>query len=240
MIESFYNARTGAIANNYGINVLSNNISNINTVGYKTDHTTFSDTLYTNLRNPDYAGDSLQAGHGSRVNAIASNMEQGALEETGYPLHFAIHGEGFFAIEDENQNIYYTRAGNFQLSNRDGEFYLTDTQGNTVLDVNYSPILVEGEAMEKPSLENLQIGLFEFANNYGLQKVASTRYQMTEESQDSYPVDNSRIKQGYLENSNVFLPTEMTNVIRTQRAFQANTKIIQMADEMEQILNNLR
>lgn len=240
MIESFYNARTGAIANNYGINVLSNNISNINTVGYKTDHTTFSDTLYTNLRNPDYAGDSLQAGHGSRVNAIATNMEAGALEETGYPLHFAIHGEGFFAIEDENQNIYYTRAGNFQLSNRDGEFYLTDTQGNTVLDVNYSPILVEGEAMEKPSLENLQIGLFEFANNYGLQKVACTRYQMTEESQDSYPVDNSRIKQGYLENSNVFLPTEMTNVIRTQRAFQANTKIIQMADEMEQILNNLR
>ena len=107
MIESFYNARTGAIANNYGINVLSNNISNINTVGYKTDHTTFSDTLYTNLRNPDYAGDSLQAGHGSRVNAIATNMEQGALEETGYPLHFAIHGEGFFAVEDENQNIYY-------------------------------------------------------------------------------------------------------------------------------------
>ena len=221
-------------------NVLSNNIANINTVGYKTDHTTFSDTLYTNLRNPEYDGDSVQAGHGSKVNAIATNMEQGALEETGYPLHFAINGEGFFAVEDEKQNIYYTRAGNFQMSNRDGEFYLTDTQGNAVLDENYSPILLEGEMLDNPNLENLNLGLFGFANNYGLMKVASNRYQPTAESQDSYPLDNKRIKQGYLENSNVFLPTEMTNVIRTQRAFQANTKIIQMADEMEQTLNNLR
>lgn len=240
MIEAFYNARTGAIAYNNAMNVFSNNISNINTAGYKSDNTTFSDTLYSNLRNADYPGDSLLAGNGVKVNAIGTNMEQGILQQTEYPLDFAILGNGFFAVEDENQNIFYTRSGNFKLSNRGDEFYLVDSQGNMVLDENYAPILVEGEALDSPTIENLGLGVFSFPNPYGLAKAASNNYTVTGESQDSYAVSNEVVKQGYLENSNVFLPTEMVNVIKTQRAFQANTKIIQMADEIEQTLNNLR
>lgn len=241
MISSFYNAKSGAIANDKAINVISNNFANLNTVGFKGDRMSFSDALYTNMNTDAATATNLRNGNGTRNQQVSILFEQGSLENTGYPLDFAIQGEGYFAVEDPDGDPRYTRDGHFQLSDFDGSFYLADAEGNRVLDQELNYIVMdEMEDLSKVNKQDLNLGVFNFPNEYALIKDGQNKFLATLASQDAVPGNNQLIKQSYLEGSNVDTANEMTKVIEVQRAFQFNSRIIQLSDELEQTINNLR
>lgn len=240
MISSFYNAKSGAIANEKAISVVSNNFANMSTIGFKGDRMSFSEALYTNMNAPEDEQTALRNGNGAINQQVSILFEQGTPQNTGYPLDFAIQGEGYFAVENENGDLLYTRDGHFQLSDTDGSFYLADAQGNMVLDQEFGYILMDMEDIEKVTLQDLNLGIFKFPNPYGLIKFGENKFLETPASQEAVAGESDLIKQGYLEASNVDVSTEMAKVIEVQRAFQFNSRLIQLSDELEQTINNLR
>lgn len=241
MISAFYNARSGAIAQDEAMRVLSNNLANISTASYKTEKMGFSDLLYSNLNLPEGQDDAMRAGNGVRSQQVAVNFQQGTPLNTGMPLDFALLGRGYFAIADkESEEITYTRDGSFKLQIGDDGTYLTDAQGNYVLDEDSLPIMLEEEDMTNPTAEKLRLGVFDFTNQLGLMKLGNNQYRETAQSGVAELIDRDQVKQGYLEGSNVDTATELSRVIETQRAFQYNARLIQVADELDQTINNLR
>ena len=227
MIRSFYTATAGAKSSQNKLDIHANNIANVNTTGYKAGAASFTETLYSNFDN------GIAVGSGVRLQEISLNFAPGHLEYTGNKLDFAIEGEGFFAVNDNNGNISYTRSGNFALTEENGESYLVTVDGQWVLDENMERIQVTGDSVSLP-------GIFTFPNPYGLQVVGSGRYLSTPMSGESTVLEGDLLKNEHLESSSVDLITELSNMIQAQRAYQFNAKMIQTADELEQMANNLR
>lgn len=244
MISAFYNARSGAMAQDKTMNVISDNLANVSTVGFKGGKMGFSDLLYTNLHQPETVVDPLRTGNGVKNQQVGISFEQGAMQSTAYPYDFAIKGEGFFAVQSaDDGQITYTRDGSFRLRAEEDGFYLANGQGDLVLDSDSAPIPVDvdmEEGEEDISPEMLNIGVFAFPNQYGLLKIGTNQFIPTEQSQPAEAVSNDVIVKGYLEGTNVDSTTEISRVIEAQRAFQFNSRIIQMSDELEQSINNLR
>lgn len=246
MNMSFYNAYTALKAYQSNLNVVSNNIANINTVGYKKDTTSFDDLIYSKM-NVHLNAEELLQGHGVKVGTIGKTFDQSSFTPTAQALDFAIADEDyFFALEKADGSYAYTKAGNFALSVEDEGTYLVSSNGNYVLDSDNERILIgekEDGSLDTDSLTNI-IGLFKFSNKYELQKDGSTNYLMTEKSGEAEVMDeegNRKILiQGSLEDSSVSLQDEMVNMITAQRAFQVNSKVLQAADEIEDIVNHLR
>ena len=131
MMRSLYTAATGMIAQQTNLDTISNNLSNVNTTGYKTERTEFKSLLYQTLQTKTTTANGAnkpvgaQVGLGTRVAATMSNYTQGAREETEIPTDFALEGKGFFAVRGVDGQTYYTRNGNFSWSQ--------DSNGNTIL-----------------------------------------------------------------------------------------------------------
>lgn len=250
MVTSFYTAASGVIQQQKGLDVTANNIANVNTNGYKPSDAVFTDLLYTRIREE---GNEVNypVGHGVRLEKTDNLTDkQGSMLQTGHTYDFAIAGkDGFFAVETED-GIKYTRNGNFELTLIDGEYYLTASGKGNVLDSEGEPIVVDikaaedladADGQEQESGEKvLDIGVYTCPNIDGLLRGENLFYSETENSGEMEAVENPSVLSGYLEGSAVDLADEMKNMILSQRAFQLNSRLVQVADEVMQTMNNLR
>lgn len=234
MIKAYYTATNSAISNQQYLDVLSNNMANIQTVGFKKSKVSFSDLMYTNIRGTQGENTQLKSGSGSRLNKSDVEFSQGAPYHTGIKTDFAIDGDGFFGIEFEEE-ILFTRGGNFEITDVDGENYLT-YQGGYVLNVEEEPIILENP----DDINNIEVGVFKFNNNNDLQQIGNNLFIIANEDAEYELDEQGRVMRGYIEISNVEISEEMIDLIKIQRAFQLNSRIIQTADEIEQTINSLR
>ncbi|SFB12973.1 flagellar basal-body rod protein FlgG [Acetitomaculum ruminis DSM 5522] len=270
MMRALWSAASGMISQQTNVDTISNNIANVNTVGYKTEKAEFKSLLYQTIQSPTTTANGArkpidaQVGLGSRTASITSYFTQGSLIDSENDTAFAIEGRGFFAIRGENGETYYTRNGNFGLAVGNQGMLLTDSDGHPVLDTQGNIISFPADMKSSALVAdrdgsfylknndgsitdlNIQIGLFQFSNPAGLKKLPGTIYEVTDASGEAMNEATtpgliiSSIKQGYLENSNVQVADEMVNLIVAQRAYEMNSKAIQAADDMLNTANNLR
>lgn len=253
---------TGMYAQQMNVEVISNNIANMSTTGYKRQRPEFQDLLYQNIRRPgaisSTAGNvmpsGLQLGAGVKLDAISRIHTQGAMDITDNELDIAINGEGFFQIEMPDGTVAYSRDGTFGV-NGDGEIVtkegyllqpgLTIPQDTVKITVNTNGevwVKIDGQVDE----QNLgQINLTRFINPAGLESIGRNMYLETTASGD--PLEGipgeegyGGLKQGVLELSNVNIVNEITKMITAQRAYEMNSKVISTSDEMLGTISNLR
>ena len=258
MYEAMMIAATGLTNQQRRLDTIASNVSNVNTVAYKSARLDFKDALYTAgilpalPRTPE---GNQQKGHGVMVAGITKTFAMGNIQTTERPLDFAIEGEGFFELEDAAGNSVYTRNGSFYLDdalylvNADGLFVL-DTEGERI-SVPYGIFRIDvsedgriaysyGEEFDEELEPSVAIGLYTFRNITGLLSAGGSNYSESPASGTRMRAENARIRQGMLEMSNVSLSEEMTRLIRTQRTFQLSSRALTTADQMEGIANNLR
>ena len=261
MIRSLYTAATGMIAQQTQIDTTSNNISNVNTIGYKKQRAEFADLMYQVM---EYAGTAtsgtsvsptgIEVGLGVRPTAIAKIFTQGNFKETGNPLDMAITGNGFIQIQLPDGTTGYTRNGSFKLDN---EGNVVNSDGYRLLpeivipeDATQISIGVDGivSVLQAGATEMTQVGQIElanFVNPAGLHSLGDNNFINTASSGDpinSIPGLNGlgQTRQQFVEMSNVQLVEEMTDLITGQRAYEANSKAIVTSDEMLQTVNGLK
>lgn len=270
MVRSLWTAATGMIAQQTNVDTIANNLANVNTTGYKTQVNEFKSLLYQNIQtrttsaNGEEKPSSAQVGLGVRNASITSVFEQGALVASESDTSFALDGKGFFAVRGEDGNTYYTRNGNFKFTLATNGNMLANSDGLPVLDTNGRAIVLnnnyavsnitvskDGELFYPDAQENLQslgitIGVFQFNNPNGLEKLGDSLYAQTAASGQpineatNNNVEKTSVIQNYLEGSNVQVVDEMVNMIVAQRAYELNSKAITASDEMLQQANNLR
>lgn len=270
MVRSLWTAATGMIAQQVNLDTIANNLSNVNTTGYKTEVNEFKTLLYQTLQtrtttaNGAQKPTSAQVGLGTRNSAITSIFKEGNLINSDSETSFAIDGKGFFAVRGEDGNTYYTRNGNLKFTIATNGNMLATTDGLPVLDTAGQPIILpdtyilsrvsvtkDGELCYPDENNNPQsigrvIGLFQFNNPNGLAKVGDSLFEQTAASGQpineatNANVEKSSVLQNMLEGSNVQVADEMVNMIVAQRAYELNSKAIIASDEMLQQANNLR
>ena len=242
--------------------VIANNIANINTTAFKRARAEFSDLMYQtdraegvpNAGGQDVVPEGAQIGLGVRTVGVRNLHTQGPMAQTSNPLDVAIDGRGWFQITGPSGETLYTRAGSFnkngtgQLVTGDGYVVnpaITIPAATTQVTINESGEVyatVSGQA--QPQLLG-QLALVDFANDAGLQPLGNNLYRETTASGSANegvagdPGFGS-IRQGYLEQSNVDIGSEFTDLIVTQRGFQANTKVVTTVDEMLQDLLSMK
>ncbi len=236
MEVSFYVASSGASTNQKKLDIVANNIANINNEGYKNQTAGFVDLLYDNINRPTGETTQLKQGSGVRLEKTDIDFEQGALVPTASEMDYAINGDGFFAVQNPtNQEIYYTRKGNFGLAiMEDKSMRLVTAKGHFVLDKNYNPITVTDSNLEVP------IAVFDFPGKEGFILVQDNLFLPTPRNGAPFLNPNARVERYALESSNVDLAREMSRVIEAQRAFQLTLRMVQTSDEVEQTINGLR
>ena len=243
---AFYTAVSGMTAYQQDMDVLAHNMANVNTIGFKPLKSSFSDLLYTQM-DTNVEGNHM-TGHGVRVATTDLLFGQGALEQTDNEMDFAIVGQGFFRVE-RGDHDEYTRNGAFKISVERGRAYLTTSDGGYVLDERGRYIdldyFAESNVVDVEGIKD-RIGIYTFSNPYGLiptdggsflESTLSGPARSAARDADALP---NELVQGALERSGVDLGTQMVDVIQTQRAFQINARIVQTADEIEEVINNLR
>lgn len=250
-------SNTGLQAASTFLDAVSNNIANSNTTGYKTSQVSFQDLLYTG-QPPGAASTAgitpptgTQLGNGTAVDAITGLFTQGGLNQTGAQLDVAINGDGFFAVTLPDGSTGYTRAGNLttdstgQLVTPDG-FRLA---GGLVLPANTTTVSISpaGAVTATTSTGVVQVGniaLTRFRNPAGLIRLGNTTFAASQASGTATtgtPGTNGlgTLSQGFLEQSNVDLTTELINLLVAQRTFQFNTQAIQVENETLQATTDL-
>ncbi len=235
----FYSARSGLIAMQQGLDVISNNVANVQTNGYKDIRPSFSDLLYSTQKpqNPE-----AQTGHGTKLSKTDLMYERGQLMMTNRDLDFSTPTDCFFAVMDASGNISYTKDGAFYMSNNGTGWDLVNADGKFVLGYDKQPIRVNIDAEGNPDIGDIQqrLGTFRFDNPYGLLANGSNTYLATESSGEGIADTNADKLMGTLEMSTVDIGDQMVKVIQYQRGFQLNSKMVQTADEIQSIVNNLR
>ena len=260
MIRSLWIAKTGLDAQQTQLDVISNNLANVSTNGFKRSRAVFEDLLYQTLSQPGAQSSQqtqlpsgFQLGTGVRPVATEKIFTQGNLQQTNNPLDVAIQGNGFFQVLQPDGTIAYTRDGSFQLDNQGalvtssgyhiqpavtipaGALSITVGQDGTV------SALLPGSA--KPT----QVGtlqLVNFVNPTGLQSAGQNLYLETASSgtpNSSTPGTNGlgTLRPGFVETSNVNVVEEMVNMIQTQRAYEINSKAVTASDQMLQKLSQM-
>lgn len=261
MLRSLYSATSGMLAQQTHIDTTSNNIANVNTTGFKKSRADFNDLFYqamqyagTNTSNTTLSPDGMEVGLGVRPSAITKMFSQGSPKETENNLDVAITGKGFFQVQLPDGTTAYTRSGNFKLDEQGNlvtsEGYLLIPQITLPEDTTQVNIGVDGTVSVTQGLQTTsnvigQITLANFVNPAGLHSMGDNLFSITNASGDAI-VGNpdsqglGKLRQGFLELSNVRLVEEMTDLITAQRAYEANSKSIQTADAMLQTVNSLK
>jgi len=261
MIRALNTAATGMQAQETMVNTISNNIANANTNGFKSSRTEFEDLLYETQKE---SGDKTSAGSehtvgqqigsGSAVSGIKKEMDQGSPLITSNPYDLMIQGEGFFGVMGPNEEILYTRDGSLTVSAQ-GE--LTTKKGLKIYpgitlpaETSHLNIAEDGsiEAFVKGQKDPViagKIPIFTFMNSVGLKSMGGNLYSMTVGSGAPSEQVAGRgiagaIQQGAIESSNVNVMNEMTNLIKAQRSYEMNSKVMGIADQMLQTINNLK
>lgn len=253
MHGALFVAKTGLSAQDTSLKVISNNLANVSTVGFKKDRAVFEDLLYQTVRQPgaetaegNQLPSGLQLGNGVRVVGTQKMFSTGEIQVTDETFDVAINGRGFFQVTMPNGDIGYTRNGQFHL-NSDNELvtaegYLIEPAITLPDDVQSFTVGVDGtvEVVVAGDATPTQIGTLEiadFVNPQGLQAIGQNLFIETAASgapQVAQPGDEGLgiLRQGMLEASNVNAVEELVNMITTQRAYEINSKVISTADEM--------
>lgn len=277
MMRALWTAASGMISQQTNVDVISNNLSNVNTVGFKSETAQFKTLLYQTIQSKTTSANGeakvvgAQVGLGTRNASITTDFSQGSFTQTDSTTDFAIDGKGFFAVQNIDGETIYTRDGSFNWAmGSDRSVMLCNSQGYPVLDTDGFPIELsvypdDGETYNtslitidadgyvcypdennNPKPLGPQIGIVQFSNPGGLEKSSGSTYKRTDASGEpimEIETDNikkSKIRQGFLEASNVQTVDEMVNLIVAQRAYEINSKAIQSADEMLGQANQLK
>jgi flagellar basal-body rod protein FlgG len=253
---------TGMLAQQLNVEVISNNIANLNTTGFKRQRAEFQDLLYQNLRRVGSASSDagtvvptgVQLGLGVKSAAVYRIAGQGNITQTENPLDLAVNGRGLLMVELPNGETAYTRAGSLQLS-PDGDIVTADgyvVQPGITVPADAAAISINENGEVYVDLDGQvapvrvgQLELANFANEAGLDAIGNNLLLETAASgQASVATPGSAgfglIIQGALETSNVNVVSEITNLITAQRAYEMNSKVIESSDEMMRTVTQLR
>lgn len=261
MIRALWTSATGMMAQQTSLDVVSNNLANVNTTGFKRDRADFQDLMYQSLRLQGVTTEGgnqiptgINIGHGTALAAVQKLFTQGNYEQTENQLDVAIEGNGFLQVTLPSGDTGYTRAGTLK-SDSQGRVVTSDgylITPNLTIPQNTTNISIETDGTVSATVQGQstpqQIGTIElatFSNPAGLRAMGKNLFLETDASGTPItgkPGENGlgTVLQGYLESSNVSVVQEMVNMIVGQRAYEANSKSIQAADEMLRQANNLR
>ena len=260
MMNSLWIAKTGMTAQQTQLDVISHNLANVSTTGFKRNNAVFEDLIYQNLRQvgsqtteENQLPTGLHLGLGVNVVATSRNFTQGSLQQSGNNLDVAINGDGFFEVQMPDGTTGYTRDGSFQLDSQ-GRLVtsgglpvangITVPQGATSISISESGV-VSATLAGNPQPQQLgQLAMSSFINAAGLQPVGQHMYKESAASgapQQGQPGTNGLgvMRQGFLETSNVNVVEELVTMIQTQRAYEMNSKAIQTSDQMLAKLSQL-
>lgn len=271
MMRSLWTAASGMRAQQTNVDTISNNLANVNTTGYKSEKTEFKSLLYQTLQTETTSANGeqkpipAQVGLGTRVASNTSSFTQGPMMENASKTAFAIEGEGFFTVRGEDGGTYYTRNGEFNWSIGTNGTTLCNAAGYPVLDSNGREIVIPNNvqtstvsftsdgilsytnpATGNPVNTGVQLGVYQFNNPAGLEKLSGSLLQQTAASgaalneTTTQGLTQSKVVQGYLEGSNVQVADEMVNLIIAQRAYELNSKAITASDDMLSQANQLK
>jgi flagellar basal-body rod protein FlgG len=260
MMRSLWTAATGMETQQFNMDVISNNLANVNTTGFKKSRAEFQDLLYEHLRRAgsiDSLGQQeplgLEVGHGAKPVATQKIFSQGDVTNTGNALDLMVQGDGFFQVLMPDGTLQYTRDGSFKS---DGNGSIVTSDGHP-LD---PPITIPSEATGvvvtqvgqvqitlpngQPNQTVGQIQLARFQNEAGLESQGQNMYSSSDAAGETMTGTPGQagfgsVAQGFLEASNVQVVEEMVNLIVTQRAYEVNTKAIQASDQMLSQADNL-
>jgi flagellar basal-body rod protein FlgG len=259
MLRGLWTAATGMAAQQLNVDIISNNLANVNTAGFKKSRSDFQDLMYQTLRLPGAttaAGTQLptgiQVGMGSKPMGVQKIFSQGDYNQTNNDLDLAIEGKGFFKVTSNDEEVY-TRAGNFKI---DSEGYVCTSAGDRLqpeitIDPTTVSISIDSNGTlvafgpDNTELNRVDLKLYSFPNPAGLYSMGRNLYRPTEgsgEATEGTPglEGLGTLAQGYLEMSNVNVVEEMVGMIVAQRAYEVNSKAIQTADNMLQMANNVK
>lgn len=260
MNRSLYIAATGMNAQQAQMDVISNNLANVSTNGFKGSRAVFEDLLYQTIRQPGANStqqtelpSGIQLGTGVQQVATERLYTQGNLQQTGNSTDVAINGNGFFQVQMPDGTLAYTRDGSFQI-NAQGQLVtssgypvqpaVTVPQNATSLTIGKDGVVT---VTTPGTVNNTQVGTFQlanFINPAGLRSMGENLYAETEASGTANlanPGSNGvgALNQNYVETSNVNVVEEMVNMIQTQRAYEINSKSVQTSDQMLEKLSQL-
>lgn len=261
MTNALTTSATGMVAQQMNLEVISNNLSNVNTTGFKSQRAEFQDLMYQTMSGSGSqtgANSSLpitvQIGLGSKFSANSTNFSQGALQQTGNPTDVAVNGAGFFRIQKPDSTFAYTRDGSFKT---DGTGQLVTSDGYPLdpaisIPKGASALTISGDgavsAIAAGSNDPQKLGdikLYMFTNTGGLTRIGQNLYTAGGASGDAQEVTpglegSGTLSSAFIEGSNVAVVEEMVRMISTQRAYEINSKAIQTADDMLGTVNNLK
>lgn len=249
MYNIMHNSKSGMMATQSNIDLISNNITNVQTVGYKKLESGFLDLYQETLHRDSYPtnSDKVSNGTGSRISKETRNYAQGTLKTTGISTNLAIDGDGFFRVLKSNGSYAYTRNGEFNL---DSSGKLVDNSGN-ILDIQSLSNNIRNLNLKNGDLSINKSGEVYLDKN----KVGNINLYRPKGDGDFISVgdnlfiaqpsnvevvQNPNMVQGYVEMSNVDMKNEMVDLIMAQRAFQYNSKGIKAVDDMWSMVNNLQ
>lgn len=263
MMRSLWTAASGMIGQQFNIDTVSNNLSNVNTTGFKRNRADFEDLLYQTTRTAGTPATErtlvptpVQVGHGVRVSGSSKMFTQGSLQNTGNVTDIAVTGEGFFRVQDFDGTFAYTRDGAFQIDS-DGQL-VTNAGLRVVPEIIMPPqfirdsvnvtqdgrVLVNIPGQDEP-IQVGQMELYRFVNPPGLNAVGQNLFKETAAS--GGPIAGlpgldgmGQLQHRFLEMSNVSVVTEMVNMIVAQRAYEMNSRAIQTTDTMLGIATGLK
>ena len=260
MIRALYTAASGMNAQQANIDNVAHNLANVNTVGYKKSRVEFEDLVYQAIKTPgsptSATGETpvgLELGLGVRPVASTRDFGRGNMRSTGNQLDLAIEGDGLLQVSLPNGETAYSRAGSLHLSaegnlvTADGfaiEPQITLPAGVTNINISKTGIVSVNINGGTASQQVGTLELATFRNPAGLSSLGGNLYQATAASGDpevGAPGSDGRgtLAQGYLEDSNVSVVEEMVTMILSQRAYEANSKVVKASDEMLQQVNAL-
>jgi len=255
MMRSLWTAASGMITQQFNIDTISNNLSNVNTSGFKKMRAEFEDLIYqTELMAGTPATEvtevptGIQVGHGARTAATQRMFSQGSLQATENKLDIALEGDGFFKIQLYDGTMAYTRDGSFKIdSNRqivtsngyllEPPVVLPDNFIRETLSISHDGRITVKLVGEDEPVEVGQLEIYRFVNPAGMQAIGQNLFKTTPASGDEIPGQPglngmAKTHQGFLEMSNVKVVEEMVNMIVAQRAYEINSKAIQTSDSM--------
>lgn len=258
-LKALYAAATGMEAQQTRINAISNNLANLNTVGFKRDQASFEDLVYDQIQTPGAKSSTntntpigIQIGHGTRLVGVSKMFSQGEFSQTNRELDVAIEGNGFIQVTQDDGTIAYTRDGALRI---DADGNLVNSRGliiepaitipsdATSITIGTDGTISATVAGQTTVSELGQLQLAVFQNPAGLKALGKNLYTETDASgtptvTTAGTSGAGNISQGFLENSNVNVAEELINMIVAQRSYEANSKVLQTTSEVMRQANN--